>query len=139
MKFLLLVISLSLTATVFAKEAIVEKGFEAFKEGGAIAAWPTWMEGGALDGSKDIMAQASQFGTISAYYGNYVSHEYISERALGNNNKVLYLIMNMEKGPLYGTFFLYKLPNGKWTVPNFFFHMQAQQVWPASMYSSSDE
>ena len=139
MKAILFILAFTMTVSTFAEEAIIESGFKAFKEGGAPLAWPAWSKGGPLDGSKELMAQASQFGTIAAYYGGYVSHEYISEKELGKNNKVLYVIMNMDSGPLYGTFYLYKLPNGKWIVPNFMFHMQAQQVWPVCMYSVCGE
>ena len=135
MKSLLFIFAITISAITFAKEAIVESGFKAFKEGGANAAWPAWAKGGKLDGSKELMAQASQFGTVAAYYGNYVSHEYISEKRLGSNNKVLYVIMNMDSGPLYGVFYLYKLPSGNWSVPNFMFNIQDQQVWPQCMYS----
>ena len=124
---------------VYSKENIVESGFKAFKEGGANAAWQAWAKGGPMEGSKELVAQASQFGTIGAYYGNYVAHEYVSEKLLGDNNKVVYVIMNMESGPLYGIFYLYKLPNGNWAAPNFLFNTQAQQIWPASIYSSCSD
>lgn len=140
MKYLTVVIlGLIFSCGVYANEKFMESGFKAFKDGGANAAWPVWAKDGPLEGSKDLIAQASQFGTIGAYYGKYVSHDYISEKSLGESNKVIYVIMNMENGPLYGTFFLYKLPSGRWTSPNFFFHTQAQQVWPASVYTSCAE
>ena len=128
-----------LSSHAFATDSIIEDGFKAFKEGGANKAWPAWAKGGPLEGSKELMAQASQFGTIGAYYGNYVDHDYVGEKKLGPKNKVVYVIMNMDSGPLYGIFTLYKSPAGNWTAPNFMFHTQIQQIWPASMFSISSE
>jgi hypothetical protein len=122
-----------------AKEDIIESGFKAFKEGGANLAWPAFTKGGPMEGSKEILAQASQFGQIGAYYGKYVNHEYISEKIIGNNNKIIYLILNLESGSLFGRFYLFKKSDGSWVIPNFNFHTHAEQVWPASLYSNCSE
>lgn len=136
MKFITSLMALMLiTGSVFAKEDIIESGFKAFKEGGANMAWPAFVKGGPMEGSKEIVAQAAQFGQIGAYYGNYVSHEYISEKVLSENNKIVYLILNLENGPLFSRFYLYKNSKGKWIVPNFNFHTHAEKVWPANLYT----
>lgn len=124
---------LATSFSVFASQKIIENGFEAFKNSGAEAAFSVWAKNGPLDGSVELKAQASQFGQIGAYYGKYVSHDYILTRVLSPNNKVIFLILNLEKGPLYGRFLLYKNEKGIWISPNFFFHTQPQQVWPSEM------
>lgn len=119
-----------------AEVEVVERGFKAFKEKGVKEAWLEWTRYGPMEGSKEIVAQSSRFGQISAYYGDYVDHEYVALKDITKKNKVAYIVMNMESGPLYMTFFLYKLPSGKWTAPNFQFHTQAYQIWPANLYST---
>lgn len=135
----LLILSIFISTGVSAKEEIIEKGFKAFKKGGATLAWPEFAKGGPMEASKEIMAQASQFGQIEAYYGTYVSHEYITENIIGDNNKIVYVILNMDTGPLYGKFQLYKKNDGSWIAPSFLFHTHIDQVWPTSIYSSCAE
>jgi hypothetical protein len=140
MKYLMiLVCTIIFSQNVTAKEDVIESGFKAFKEGGVNLAWPAFSKGGPMEGSKEILAQASQFGLIGAYYGGYVSHEYISTKTIGDNNKVVYLIMNLESGPLFARFYLFKKSSGVWVVPNFNFHTHAEQVWPVSLYSNHGE
>lgn len=121
------------------KEKIIEDGFKAFKKGGAALAWPAFTKNGPMEGSNEIAAQAAQFDQIEAYYGNYVGHDYISEKKLGDNNKILYVILNLENGPLFGRFFLYKKADGTWIIPNFNFHVYAEQIWPENIYSECNE
>jgi len=139
MKPLVFLMVIMFSSQALAKDEIIENGFKSFKEGGAEAAWSTWSKGGPLEGSKDLMAQASQFGSIGAYYGDYVGHEYVSEKILGPRNKIVYVIMNLETGPVYGIFNLYKTSKGNWAAPNFLFHTQPQQIWPANIYSNCSE
>ena len=140
MKYLLiLTFSIIFTQHVSAKEDVLESGFKAFNEGGANLAWPAFTKGGPMEGSKEILAQASQFGQIGAYYGDYVSHEYISEKVIGKNNKIVYLTLNLDSGPLFGRFYLFKKADGSWVVPNFNFHTHAEQIWPVSLYSNCGE
>jgi hypothetical protein len=135
----ILLLTIVFSPQLVAKEDIIESGFKAFKEGGANLAWPAFTKGGPMEGSKEILAQASQFGQIGAYYGGYVSHEYISEKIIGENNKIVYLTLNLESGPLFGRFYLFKKADGTWVVPNFNFHTNAEEIWPVSLYSNCSE
>ena len=92
-----------------------------------------------MDGSKELIAQASQFGQIEAYYGSYVGHEYVSEKILSESNKIVYVVLNMDNGPLYGIFQLYKKADGSWIAPTFNFHTNVQQVWPTNLYSTCSQ
>lgn len=119
---------------LLAKDDVIEKGFLAFKSGGASLGWPTFVKGGPMEGSKEILAQAAQFGQVETYYGKYVSHEYILEKNIGTKNKIVYLVLNLDEGPLFGSFYLFKKSDGSWVVPNFSFHTHAEKVWPANIY-----
>ena len=130
--FLFLAVS---AGPALATEPIIEEGFKAFKEGGVEAAWKAWARGGPLDGSKELMAQASQFGQIGAYYGKYHSHEYVYTKTLGPRNKVVFVILNLERGPLFGRFILFQNTEGNWTLPNFKFHTEIEQVWPPGVFT----
>lgn len=138
-KFIFIILALTTSFSVSAKEAILESGFKAYKEGGSAAAWPAFAKGGPMEGSKELASQAAQFGQIEAYYGSYVSHEYVSEKIISDSNKIVYVVLNMDGGPMYGIFQLYKKADGSWIAPTFNFHTHIQQVWPANLYSSCEE
>lgn len=126
---------LMITASAFAKDELIEKGFNAFREGGAVAAFSAWAKNGPLEGTKELKAQAAQFGQIGTFYGDYAGHDYFLTKQFGPNNKVVFLIMNLEMGPLYGRFLMYKNPDGVWTSPNFNFHTYPEQIWPSEFFS----
>ena len=125
----------ALTGLAQASEAVIDQGFKAFKEKGAPEAWAVWSKDGPMEGSKELQAQAAQFGQITTYYGNYAGYEYVSEKEISPTTKSVYVIIRMEKGPLFGRFFVYKKDNGQWVIPNFNFHTFAEQVWPPCVYS----
>ena len=127
--------SIILSQHIAAKEAIIENGFKAFKEGGANLAWPAFTKGGPMEGSKEVLAQASQFGKISAFYGNYVSHEYILEKVIGKNNKIIYITLNLDSGALFGMVHVYKTANNSWIISNLNFNPYVDQIWPFALYS----
>ncbi|MFI8382998.1 hypothetical protein [Pseudomonas sp. NPDC079086] len=124
-----------LPLSVLAKDQIIDDGFKAFKEKGVAEAWKSWAKDGPLEGSKELQAQSAQFGQITAYYGNFISHEYVSEKEISPSTKSVYVVINMEKGPLFGRFMVYKKSNGQLIIPSFNFHTFAEQVWPPCVYS----
>ena len=130
---LVLVLMIGAHSLAFATEPVIEEGFKTLKETGVEAAWKTWAKGGPLDGSKEIASQAAQFGQVGAYYGMYISHEYVFTKELGPRNKIVFVIMNLEKGPLFGRFLVFKTLEGKWVVPGFKFHSEPNQIWPSEI------
>lgn len=113
-----------------AADKIVIDGFNDWGKGGSTAAFTTWAKGGPLDGSKELQAQASQFGQISTYYGKYVGYEVLEESFIGKNTKVIFAMLNLELGSLFGRFLMYKKAHGEWVSPNFKFHTEPEAIWP---------
>ena len=70
----------ALPLSVLAKDQIIDDGFKEFKEKGVAEAWKSWAKDGPLEGSKELQAQSAQFGQITAYYGNFISHEYVLKK-----------------------------------------------------------
>ena len=118
------------TSVSQAADKIIVDGFNDWAKGGSTAAFNTWAKGGPLDGSKEIMAQASQFGQISTYYGKYTGFEIMDESIIGKNSKVVYAMLNLELGALFGRFILYRKTNGEWVSSNFKFHTDLDAIWP---------
>ena len=82
------------------------------------------------------MAQASQFGQIRSYYGKYSSHEYVLSKELGPKNKIVFVIINLEKGPLFARFLLFQNSEGTWTLPSFKFQGDPTHIWPSELYTN---
>ena len=131
--FTILILLISVSA--YAKEDFIENGFKAFKEQGVDAAFSEWAKNGPLEGTKEIKSQAAQFGQVGAYYGSYVSHDYVLTKEFSPNNKVVFVIINLETGPLYGLFLMYKNSKGLWTSPNFQFNTYPEQIWPSELFT----
>lgn len=121
---------LSTASLSHATDKIIIDGFNDWGKGGAPAAFTTWAKGGPLDGSKELQAQASQFGQIGTYYGKYSGFEVLEEAIIGKNSKVVYAMLNLEFGSLFGRFLMYKKANGEWVSPNFKFHTEPEAIWP---------
>ena len=138
MKSLLLAIFFIVSSVVstLASEPAIENGFKAFKERGAEAACVSWAKGGPFEGSKELMAQASQFEQIKIYYGKYSSHEYVLSKKLGPKNKIVFVIINLEKGPLFARFLLFQNSEGRWILPNFKVQGEPEQIWPSELYTN---
>lgn len=134
-KILTALILATLPLSVFAKDQIIDDGFKALREKGVAEALRSWAKDGPLEGSKELQAQSAQFGQITAYYGNFISHEYVSEKEISPSTKSVYVVINMEKGPLFGRFVVYKKSDGQLIIPNLNFHTFAEQVWPPCAYS----
>ena len=132
--FLLVMGVLFFTASLsHATDKIIIDGFNDWAKGGATAAFTTWAKGGPLDGSKELEAQASQFGQISTYYGKYIGYEVLEEAIIGKNTKIVFAMMNLDLGSLFGKFIMYKKANGEWVSPNFKFHTDPEAVWPSDL------
>lgn len=116
-----------------AVDKVIADGFNEWAKGGVTAAFTSWAKGGPLDGTKELLAQASQFGQIGSFYGGYIGYEVIDEMVVGKNTKIVYAMANLETGPLFGRFVLYKKKSGEWISPNFKFHTEPEPVWPSEV------
>lgn len=136
MRIILLLVTVALFSTAsisHAADKIIVDGFNQWGKGGATAAFTTWAKGGPLDGSKELQAQASQFAPISTYYGKYVGFEVLEEAVIGKHTKIVFAMLNLELGSLFGRFLMYKKANGEWVSPNFKFHTEPEVVWPQEL------
>jgi hypothetical protein len=122
-------------SSVQAKETIIEKGFDAFEERGVEAAWNAWAKDGPMEGGKELLEQISKFRSMGASYGGYISHDYYAEKELNDSTKIVYVIMNMEYGPMFGRFMLFDNSKGILTLPYFNFHTHPENIWPTEIFA----
>jgi len=108
----------------------IEAGLENYKKSGPKSAIQAWVVGSALEGSKDVLAQANGLRQIEDYYGKYQDYSFFKAYTLGAKSSVYLFTMNYEMGVVFVKFYMYETPEGKNIVQTFLFNTAAEQVWP---------
>src|ERR1700685_4151036 len=103
---LLLMFGPCITATGQAQGAdevpqIVLSGFGAYRTDGPDAAVAAWIKGSAIEGSKEALGQSNILRQIQLYYGAYKSFEFVHARSVTASTKVIYMVIDFEKGPMF--------------------------------------
>jgi hypothetical protein len=106
-------------------------GLNAYKEKGPDDAVRAWIKGSAIEDSKDALSQANVLRQIQDYYGAYQDFDVVITQNLSPRTRVLYLILNFEKGPLFGKFVAYRTDKN-WILAYFNFNTKEQLILPAS-------
>jgi hypothetical protein len=78
--------------------SIIVSGLDAYKAKGPEDAVRAWIKGSPIDGSKDALSQANVLRQIHDCYGAYQGFEVFSRRELSPTARLLYLILDFEKG-----------------------------------------
>jgi hypothetical protein len=108
---------------------IILSGLDAYKAEGAEAAITAWIKGGPMEGSRDALSQANILKQVQDFYGPYKSFDLIRSRNLTTNVRVIYVVMNYEKGPLFSKFTVYQSAKG-WILANFTFNTKEEVILP---------
>lgn len=119
------------TSTEAQVPKIIDSGFDAYKATGPDDAIKAWLKGSPIEGSKDAMSQANVLRTVQEYYGAYRSWDFVSTRNLTPSTRILYLVIDYEKGPLFGKFVIYHADPG-WIVTSFTFNTNEASVFPSA-------
>lgn len=88
---------------------------EAYKSEGANAFLPTLVKGSRLLNTNDAsFVQATHMlNEIESLYGSYLGLELVSSIPIAPSTRVVYFILNYERGPLYGVLSAYKTTHGE--------------------------
>jgi hypothetical protein len=109
---------------------IVVLGLEAYKSSGPEEAVRAWIKGGSLDGSKEALSQADVLRQIQEFYGAYRAFEVVSTKDLSPKTRVVYLVLDFERGPLFAKFVVYRSGQG-WILAYFNFNTKEELVFPS--------
>lgn len=108
---------------------VILSGLQAYKDKGPEEAVQTWIKDSPIDGSKDALNQANSLHQIQNFYGAYQFFEVISTRGIGRRTRIVYLILDFEKGPVFAKFVVYK-SNQRWILTSFDFNTKEEAVFP---------
>jgi len=132
-----LVVSNALTVPVFCEDnnptQIIERGLAAYKDSGAKAAVEAWIQGSAIEGSKEALSQANNLRQVEDFYGKYDSFDIIKANEITKKVSIVFLVINYQNGPLFARFDTFKNNKGQWVVATFNFHTKITQVFPQEM------
>lgn len=109
--------------------AMLQAGFDAYKSQGADAAVKAWIKGSPLDDSKPALTQANNLHQIEDFYGPYRSFEVMSQKELASTTRIIYIVLNYEKGPLFAKFLVFRTEKG-WVLTSFMFNTDDQKILP---------
>jgi hypothetical protein len=108
---------------------IILSGLEAYKNKGPEEAVRSWIKGSAIDGSKEALSQANGLRQIQDYYGAYQTFEVVSTRDLSPKTRVVYLVLDFEKGPVFAKFVVYRSDQG-WILASFDVNTKEELILP---------
>jgi hypothetical protein len=107
---------------------VIIAGLEAYKDTGPEQAVREWIKGSPIDGSKDALSEANELRQIQETYGAYQGFEVVSTRDLSPRIRILYLILDYEKGPYFARFMVYRSEQG-WILTSFDFDTKEDLVF----------
>lgn len=109
---------------------IIISGLEAYKAKGPEEAVRAWIKGSPIDESKDALSQSNYLRQVQDYYGAYQTFDIVSTHDITSRVRMVYLVLNYEKGPLFVRFMVYR-SDKTWILTNFKFNTQEDVILPA--------
>jgi hypothetical protein len=104
-------------------------GLKAYKNSGPDAAVQTWLKGSPIDGNQDAQAQLAVLHQVQDLFGPLQSYEVISSHDLGPRTRIIYIVLEFERGPLFTKFVVYRADQG-WILANFLCNTHDEAVFP---------
>ena len=111
------------------------KALAVYKAKGVQEFIKTLVKDGPMEGNVEIKTQIATLEKIELYYGKYQSYDILNIKRLSDSIRLVYLIINFEKGAVFGKLVAFKNKN-KETVTSFVFHTKPEKVLPEALLIS---
>lgn len=108
---------------------IILAGLDAYRTKGPEEAIRTWIKDGPLEGNKSALNQAVSLHHIQDLYGTYQGFEVVAHREISPRARIIYLVIDLDKGPLFAKFCIYRSEQGL-IVTDFDFNTKDELVIP---------
>jgi len=110
----------------------LSKALAIYKKGGTVGFINALVRGGPLDGNQELDMQVRVLEEMEKYYGDYLSFQVLHINRLSTTTRIIYFLMNYQKGPIFGKLTAYK--NGdQETITSFRFHTKADKIFPDAL------
>lgn len=108
---------------------VVSSGLSAYEKDGPEAAFKAWLAGSPLEGDKTALSQANVFRQVESLYGKYQGFDLIKTTTLTPKTVLIYLQIDLQKGPLFASFVCYQEKDG-WIITMLNFHTEVEKIVP---------
>ena len=105
------------------------KALAIYKEGGTEGFISALVKGGPLEGNQEIRTQVLVLEKMEKYYGAYQNFQVLHVNRLSDTTRLIYFLMNYQKGPVFGKLTAYRNGNQE-TITSFRFHTKADMIFP---------
>lgn len=110
---------------------VILAGLDVYKDKGPDEAVKTWIKGSPMDGNKDALSEANALRHIQDFYGAYQGFDLSSTRDLSPRSRVIYMVLDYEKGPIFAKFLVYRVGQS-WILTSFIFNTKPELVFSAA-------
>lgn len=110
----------------------LSKALTIYKNGGLKGFINALVKGGPLEGNQEMRQQVAVLEKMEQYYGAYQSYDIMLINRLSDSTRLIYFILNYEKGPVFGMLTAYKIGKDE-TITSFVFHTKAEKVFPETL------
>jgi len=107
-------------------------GLIAYRDKGLDAAVQAWIKDSAIQEHNEPLPQVDALRQASRYYGVYRNFEILGSQDPSQRVRTVYLVMNYDRGPLFGSFLCYRSEDHGWVVLNFDFNVRPEVILPAA-------
>ena len=111
--------------------AIVTRGLEAYRTGGLAAAADIWLAGSPVEGPAVRAQLVGGLAPLEAAYGHVVGSDVVDVVSVGAHVRRVYVVVRLERGPLYAFFDCYEEADGSWIIPAFLLNAKAAEILPS--------
>lgn len=111
------------------------KALAVYKNGGLQGFINALVKGGPLAGNQEMRQQVVILEKIEKYYGAYQSYDILLVNPLSDSTRLIYFLLNYDKGPVFGMLTAYKNGNDE-SITSFVFHTKAEKIFPETLLVS---
>ena len=112
--------------------AIVTRGLEAYRAYGLSGALDVWLAGSPVgDNATAKAGMLTGLAPLETVYGKMIGWDIVDVIEVSAHVRRVYVVVRMERGPLYGFLDCYQKATDDWIIPGVLFNAKAQDILPS--------
>jgi len=115
--------------TITAIPEVIRRGFASYHSVNVRNAVQNWTRNGVLAGTEGNQAIIKSFERFEKAFGGFRDYEVLGQLALRNAVRVVYLVIEMDGGPVFARFQLF-LRKGRWSVIDIQLDEKPEEILP---------
>ena len=112
--------------------AIVTRGLEAYRANGLSGAVDVWLAGSPVgDNATAKAGMLTGLAPVETVYGKMIGWDIVDVIEVSAHVRRVYVVVRLERGPLFGFFDCYQKATDDWIIPGLLFNAKAQDLLPS--------